>query len=592
MLRKSLHLLIFSLFTHLATAQAPCEIYNLNVETGACNNTGGYEIWINFQVSNPPTQNFKVWNQNGTLLGTFPLTSLPLHLTNFISDGGDYDKLKVGIVDADCFKLKEFLVPDCFGAPCEIYDLVVETGDCNNSGGYEIWVDFEVANPGNSTSFKIWNQSGTLLGSFPLSSLPLHLTNFPTDGGTNDLVKVCIIDQANCCRTKEFAVPDCVNNANCEIYDLQTWTGNCTSDSTYQLKIDFEVANPGNTLFEVWANNGQYLGFFPLANLPLTIQNFPTNGGVNDVVKICINDHPDCCKTKEFAVPDCLGGDCNITNLFVEKGICTSDSTYKLWVKFTVTNPGNDSFDVWANNGQFVGTFPIAPMPVLITNFPTDGGTNDFIKVCIDDNLDCCATKEFPAPDCDGTSNPCKIYDLTFKNTPCICGQFFALLSFKHQNGGSGGFDVVGNGVSYGMFPYSTQQPIIIGPLPGNDSTEYEFVVRDHNDHDCNDFVDVGTVECPPQQQHEDFVPAPFSLTVIPNPATGDWINVAARVSGGRGPGDATVEVFNSAGKLVLTKSVADGGQFPMDISRLAAGVYRIRILGSTGVVDGSFVKN
>ena len=74
--------------------------------------------------------------------------------------------------------------------------------------------------------------------------------------------------------------------APCEIYDLMVDTGDCTSDSTYTVTINFQVDNPPGNVFGVWAN-GEFLGNFSLDSLPLTIPDFPWNGGSNDVVKVC-----------------------------------------------------------------------------------------------------------------------------------------------------------------------------------------------------------------------------------------------------------------------------------------------------------------
>ena len=50
-------------------------------------------------------------------------------------------------------------------------------------------------------------------------------------------------------------------------------------------------------------------------------------------------------------------------------------------------------------------------------NFEASGNDYDFIKVCINDNADCCAVSEFPAPNC--SEMACEIWDLELTAGDC-----------------------------------------------------------------------------------------------------------------------------------------------------------------------------
>jgi hypothetical protein len=52
------------------------------------------------------------------------------------------------------------------------------------------------------------------------------------------------------------------------------------------------------------------LGYFLLAELPLTIEHFPLSGYEEDYIKVCINDNSDCCEAIEWEAPDCSADDC------------------------------------------------------------------------------------------------------------------------------------------------------------------------------------------------------------------------------------------------------------------------------------------
>ncbi|MBK7939727.1 MAG: T9SS type A sorting domain-containing protein [Lewinellaceae bacterium] len=585
----------------------PCDIHDLVVDTGDCTGDSTYQVWINFQVANPPGDQFGLW-ANGEFLGFFNLNQLPLSITDFPWNGGANDVVKVCFANSGtvgCCEIKEFAVPDCLnqGGPCEIYDLGVDTGDCTGDSTYQVWINFSVDNPPGNT-FGVW-ANGQFLGTFNLNQLPLAIMDFPWNGGSNDVVKVCFVDPDHpdlpptCCRTKEFAVPDCLDQGGpCEIYDLVVDPGDCTGDSTYSVLINFSVDNPTGNIFGVWAN-GAFIGTFNLSQLPLTISNFPWNGGPNDVVKICFVDPNNpagsatCCRTKEFAVPDCLdqGGPCEIFNLVVDTGDCTGDSTYSVLINFSVDNPPGNTFGVWAN-GAFFGTFNLNQLPLTINNFPWNGGSNDVVKVCFVDPNDpagsatCCRTKEFEVPDC-LTQDVCHIFDLIAIPTPCLCGQFFVAISFQHENGGAGGFEIVGNGTNYGSFPYNTLQPIILGPLMGDGTTQYEFAVNDVQHPDCGDDVAIGSIDCMTSVVDPG---GDAQLVLSPNPAS-NWLNVSAQLQGSAQIGESTVDIYHADGRLVRNFTVPDGGNFQIDVADLPAGVYRLSLQAAAGRLEGIFAK-
>jgi len=578
-----------------------CEVYDLTVETGDCTSNSTYEVWIDFEVANPPSNTFELW-VNGNLYGSFNVDSLPLYIPDFPWDGGSNDVVKVCFSNNNgaigCCRTKEFAVPDCLdpGGPCHISDVTVETGDCTGDSTYTVTINFQVDNP-PSDSFGLW-ANGNFFGTYNLNDLPLTITDFPWDGGPIDHVKVCFFNDLNppgqpfCCHTKPFHVPDCLDPGGpCEIYDLTVETGDCTGDSTYTVTVNFQVDNPPSDSFDLWAN-GNFFGTYSLNDLPLTITDFPWDGGSNDVVKVCLGNTNtnSCCRTKEFHVPDCLdpGGPCEIYDLVVDTGGCTGDSTYTVTINFQVDNPPSNTFGVWAN-GQFLGNFNLDSLPLTITDFPWDGGPNDVVKVCFPSNtgaITCCKTKEFAVPDCIG-QGPCHIFDLQVLHTPCLCGEFFAILTFEHENGGAEGFDIVGNGNNYGNFPYNTPQPIILGPFPGNGTTEYEFAVVDHLNPDCADGFNLGTVDCmtPVINPGDD-----GKLVLSPNPAA-NWMNVAAQFGNGSTIGEATVQIYHADGRLVRTVTVANGNNFQLDVADLPAGIYRLTLIAAAGRMEGTFAR-
>ena len=572
-----------------------CAVNDLQVEIGNCTGDSTYNVVVNFQVQNPPSNVFSLW-ANGQFFGIFNLNQLPLSIQDFPWNGGNFDHIKVCFTNAPqgaCCAEIEFHVPDClFSGPCEIFNLTVTPGDCNpNAPTYPLTFDFDVVNPGNAF-FEVW-VNGVYFGAHPLTALPFTIPNVPSNGVAGDVIKVCINDHPDCCKIIDFAGPNCNGGGgNCEIFNVMLTPGPCDPATTnYKLTLDFDVVNPDNDFFEVWGN-GVYLGMFPLANLPLMIPNFPSNGNAIDVIKICIANHPDCCKIIEFQGPNCNGqGNCEIFDFGIETGDCTGDSTYQLRIKFQVINPPSDLFQVWAN-GQLFGVFNLNQLPLQIQNFPWNGGNNDVVKVCmvtnVPNSIPCCFEREYAVPACLGNGD-CHIWDLQVLRTPCLCGQFFAVLTFNHENGGAGGFDIFGNGNNYGNFAYDTTQPIILGPFNGDGTTMYGFEVVDHNHpNNCFDEAMLGKVDC----MTPVVTPTVGSafLTLSPNP-TANWLNVTALLENGAALGQSNVEVFASDGRLALTNTVANGANFQLDVSNLPSGVYRIVLKSDSGRLEGTFAK-
>lgn len=89
----------------------------------------------------------------------------------------------------------------------------------------------------------------------------------------------------------------------------------------------------------------------------------------------------------------------------------------------------------------------------------------------------------------------CNIAGLTV--TPSECdnnGKFFVTINFDHI-GTSPKFKILGNGVNYGTFEYANL-PVTLGPLNGDCTTNYEFVVRDNEFESCNAFKTLGKKCC------------------------------------------------------------------------------------------------
>jgi len=379
--------------------EGDCKVFDLTVEVGDCLNDEEYKIFLDFEYTDAGNEYFDLFLRNNELFGYYELKDLPTIISNFPISGEDYDYLKVCINDnPDCCKELEFMAPDC-DEGCEIFDLVVEAGDCTSENAYNLFVDFEYTNPSH-TNFELFVRNNVRKGNYPLSDLPLKIEDFELSGNDYDYIKVCMSDDPDCCKAIEFMPPDC-SDEGCEIFDLVVEAGECTSENTYNLFVDFEYSNPSHSNFELFVRNNVRIGNYPLTDLPLKVEDFELSGKDYDYIKVCMSDDPDCCKEIEFMPPECNGeGECEITDFNVEIGPCTSDSTYTIVIDFEYENADNEFFDLFIRNDVHLDFFSLDQLPVTIENFEMSGKDYDFLKVCINDNPDCCKAAEFMPPDC------------------------------------------------------------------------------------------------------------------------------------------------------------------------------------------------
>ena len=450
---------------------AQCVIDDVVVTPSDCD--GEYfEVTINFNYDNEGNEGFKVQG-NGENYGNFEYADLPITIGPLLGDGTtNYEFVVKDNQFSDCTDFAVLGPIDCGAGACEIYDLVLETSSCDGDGNYNLWIDFNVNNPTHTHFDVIYD--GDVVGYFALADLPVKIENFEDNGENYPLIKVCINDNDDCCSQEEFENPNC-NQGNCEIWDLEVTNVECDGDYFY-ITLNFNYANVGNDGFKVHGN-GMDHGTWSYADLPITIGPLPANGTfwefvVKDVQK------PDCSDFIEYGEVDCNGGDCNIYDLVVETGDCKPDGTYKLWIDFEYSNPGNDFFEVFYE-GDLIDVFPLNELPVFIEDFEDNGEPGQVIKVCINDVPDCCEEVDFMSP-CNGSN--CEMGGFFAEAHDCDDDGFYLLdFEFDYANVGDDGFKVFANGEDYGPFGYG-EPYYTIGPLEGG--VVYEIVIKDVNHPD------------------------------------------------------------------------------------------------------------
>ena len=152
-------------------------------------------------------------------------------------------------------------------------------------------------------------------------------------------------------------------------------------------------------------------------------------------------------------------------------------------LNFFVDGATNESFDLYRRDGERVGFYSLDDLPLTMTDFQPSEFDYDYLKVCINDNPDCCAEVEFRAPNCAGD---CAIRIAVIE--PYCIGEGLFLADLEVRNPGASEEDtfkiVSSDGEELGTFNYRDPY-ITIGPFIGDGQTNYPFVITDAQNEDC-----------------------------------------------------------------------------------------------------------
>ncbi len=110
---------------------------------------------------------------------------------------------------------------------------------------------------------------------------------------------------AQCAGFTQSDFVNCNSSTVCNITNLTTTiTGNCNSDFSYPLTINFQYANAPSATFTVRKSTGAILGTYALANLPITISNYVSNTNATDFLTVELGGNS-CTATQNWTLPNC-----------------------------------------------------------------------------------------------------------------------------------------------------------------------------------------------------------------------------------------------------------------------------------------------
>lgn len=467
-----------------------CQIFDANlVENIGCTSDSTFGVVLEFFYENLPGDFVDVFF-DGVFIGFYSVNDIPLLIPN-IPEGDGTGILSVCANDLNscCDEIAVELM-NCEGGGCNIFELFAEAGDCNSDSTFLLDVFFNHINLPTDSVLIYGNNE--LIGQYVIDSQFIRIENFPVLGNITQLL-VCAVGAPDCCEDYSFETPDC-DTTNCDIWDLIAVPGDCQTDSTYTLVIEYNSQNvPGD--FVTVTVNGIFIGTFEDPDEHIIIEDFPWFDGDVAVLTLCSFEFPDCCDTYEFEIPNCPGPNaCSIFDLVVNFEGCQTDSTYLVAINFEYNNLPGTLVTVTAND-QTIGSFPVNEGHIIVENFPVLPTANTVVTVCAFGTPDCCSVYEFVTPDCEG-GGECQISGLEVNFEGCQSDSTYTLVvNFENNNLPVDSVIITANEEFIGQFQLQ-EGHIIIQNFPVVQSEITVLTVCAVADPNCCDVLEFTTPVC------------------------------------------------------------------------------------------------
>ncbi|MCO6460921.1 MAG: T9SS type A sorting domain-containing protein [Saprospiraceae bacterium] len=460
-----------------------CHLYDMVYEQTDCDTSGDFTMYLYCNHDNT-SDSFDLYI-DGVLTNSYPYSALPIAL-NHLEGDGEYHVYKfIDNDDGDCKVVKEIKHPECnTGGDCHLYDLGYNQSNCDSSGYFNLYLNFQHDNV--SDSFKLFID-GVLEGIYPYTPLPLSVNHLEGDG---DVHVVKVVDQGNddCKVVKEIKYPDCSTGGDCHLYDMVYEKSDCDASGTFNLWLNCNHENVSDS-FRLFID-GVLAGVYPYSALPLELNHLEGDGDVH-AVKVVDQGNDDCKVVKEIKYPDCsTGGDCHLYDMVYEKSDCDTSGTFNLWLNCNHDHV-SDSFRLFID-GVLAGVYPYSALPLELNHLEGDGDVHVY-KIIDQGNDDCKVVKEIKHSDC-STGGDCHLYDMVYEKSDCdTSGTFYLWLNCNHENV-SDSFRLFIDGVLAGIYPYSAL-PLELNHLEG-DGDVHVYKIIDQGNDDCKVVKEIKHPDC------------------------------------------------------------------------------------------------
>lgn len=435
-------------------------------------------VIIDFAHENT-SDSFEVILPNSDTL-TFAYSELPVAVGRYPGDCvSDYDFLVQDQADPICAK---FLNIPSICCRCQILNLSGTVSNCSPRGFFGVTIDFD--HLGKNDLFSV-SGNGTVYGVYEYSELPI--TIFPLLGDCVTDYEFLIQDTGDpTCNDVLEIGPICCY---CEISNLSVTPLRCHGDTCMDLEIDFDHVGP-DSLFIVQNGDSTYRDTFAYADVPLTINCFPYNGMLTDLLIVRDLVDTSCNSKTDFNTLNC--DSCMLYGSSSNAVDCDTSFNFFIITEFMVDVPGDSGYCVMIRDSVY-GPYSYDTMSRRFG--PFEGGCDVQDTVVIFDKIfqRCRDTSYIVSPCCD----TCSLFNLVAEAIDCNGDSCLVVnLDFDHD-GTSTTFNVYGKLGLIGTYNYN-DLPITINCFPIVD-VDFEYVqVCDSDNPDCCTEIEFEGLDCSP----------------------------------------------------------------------------------------------
>jgi len=451
-----------------------------------CIGNGQYLATLVFETENTSgTLNYFI---DGNLIGNFNTTQNLFSFGPF-ENGSPHFYSIVDAEDENCAIEGDIFWQECPEENCIIDFLEVDSILCNTDGTYSMLAVFSASN--SISSFVDVNVNNQFIGTFPNTG-SLYLEDItPRATSNEDIITICMNDEPNCCKTIEYAQPNCNNDDECSLKDRLV-DYECLGNGEYLAYISYIAENTSN-LYRLYID-GVFVKM--IQSTSATVEVGPFENGTAHSYKIEDAQNPDCVLEGDLFTQECFdeNNPCTIEFIEILDTSCNGDGTFDMDVLFVINNADNGFIDVFLN-GDFFGFYDIDSL-VTLEDIPLSL-TNEVktITICVNDNPDCCKTIDYNQPACENNTE-CSLDDLIVEyecndNT----GEITPYLTFNFDTVTTNEVIVNIDGINIGFYD-PTQQPLILDAMLSNSADTWIITVADASDEDCTISALLEDVDC------------------------------------------------------------------------------------------------